>query len=152
VLVEVYLLRCQPGGRLAYRRAAGRLGASESPDDAAGRIAMPPAGQAGPMAVHSTSWRHRADGSIVLTYAVLPDPSPSLPAVPITSFGIARGTDPRRPSPPRVHREEVAAHAARHLALLADTDPVVRQVLAEYPELNCALTALPRLPAGQLPA
>jgi hypothetical protein len=46
----------------------------------------------------------------------------------------------------------VAAHAARHLALLADTDPVVRQVLAEYPELNCALTALPRLPAGQLPA
>ena len=62
------------------------------PDAAAGRAAAEPSGQpGGAMAVlHSTSWRHLDDGTIVLTYAALPDPAPDRPAVPIRSFEAAR--------------------------------------------------------------
>jgi hypothetical protein len=87
----------------------------------------------------------------VLTYVVAPDPAPGLAATPIVSFEIARGTDPRRPSPPRVRPEQVAAHAARHLALIADTDPHVRRALSACPPLGQALSALRQVPAGQLP-
>jgi hypothetical protein len=153
VVVEVYLLRCRADGMLAYRCAQGRLRASESPDSAAARIGQTTAADPGlAVVVHSTSWRHQGDGTIVLTYVVAPDPAPELAATPIVSFEIARGTDPRRPSPPRVRREQVAVHAARHLALIADTDPQVRRVLAVCPPLRRALSALPQVPAGQLPA
>jgi len=152
VLVEVYLLRCRPDGLLAYRRAAGHLEPGETPDAAAERVGVNPAGQHDEhvVAVHSTSWRHLDDGTIVLTYAVVPDPEPTSPAIAIRSHEVARSADPRRPSPPQVRHAQVAAHAARHLALIADTDPLVREVLDRSPELGRALAALGRVPAGQL--
>ena len=151
VLVEVYLLRCRPDGLLAYRREAGPLVPGEAPDDAAGQLGTRPGGPGDAVAVlHSTSWRHLQDGTIVLTYAALPDPEPDRPAVPILDPGLARSADPRRPSPPQVRHAQVAAHAARHLALIADTDPLVREVLDRSPELGRALAALGRVPAGQL--
>jgi hypothetical protein len=164
----VYLLGCGPGGLLTYRRAAGFLAAGETPDAAAGRIGLPPArperpaatGHAagdpssrggGPaLAVHSTSWRHLDDGTIVLTYAVVPDPAPGGTAIPVRSPEIACGGDPLRPSPPHVRHEQVAAHAARHVALIAGTDPQVRMVLERSPELRRALESLAPAPAGQL--
>jgi len=150
-MVEVYLFRPAPAGLLAYRCLSGYLNAAESPDMAAARIGGIAAGPAeGPAALHSTSWRHRADGSIVLTYAVLPDPRPDLPAVPLASLGIARGARPDRPSPEQVNRDQVAAHAARHLAMVARTDPGVRGVVTGYPALGRVLEALPGAPAGQL--
>lgn len=151
VLVEVYLLRCHPGRLLAYRCATGQLGGSETPDEAAARIGQIPAGGAGPgVAVHSTSWRHLGDGSIVLAYVVAPDPVPDASAVPILSFDVPHGPCASQPSPPRLQPEQVAAHAARHLALVADTNPHVGQVFAAYPELARSLGALPRAAAGQL--
>jgi len=152
VLVEVLLLRCGPGGVLAYRREAAPLDPGEVPDDAAARIGAGPAGQGGGLVavLHSTSWRHRDDGTIVLTYAALPDPRPRLPATVIGDLTPARGTSPRRPSPPGVRDEQVAAHAARHLALLAVTDPVVRAVLEQFPEMGRALAPLAPSLAGQL--
>ena len=153
VVVEVYLLRCHPGGLLAYRCVTGQLGAAETPDEAAARIGQIPVGGPGPgVAVHSTSWRHLGDGSIVLAYAVAPDPVPGASAVPIRSLEIPHGPCSSRPSPPRLQREQVAAHAARHLALVADTNPYVGQVFAAYPELARSLGALPRAAAGQLTA
>jgi len=76
------MLRCDPGGQLGYRRAAGYLMPGETLDAAAG-LAVP--GSAGsPVALlHSTSWRHRGDGTIVLAYAGLPDPEPGRAALPI---------------------------------------------------------------------
>jgi hypothetical protein len=163
----VYLLGCGPGGLLAYRRAAGFLLTGETPDTAAGRIGLPPGrpdqpavtGHAGDppshgggpgLAVHSTSWRPLQDGTIVLTYAVVPDPAPDGTAVPVRSPEIARSGDPLRPSPPHVRHEQVAAHAARHVALIAGTDPQVRLVLDRSPELRRALESLAPAPAGQL--
>ena len=149
MLVEVYLLRCDPGGLLAYRRAAGYLRPGETPDAAAGRTVPGSAGNSVAL-LHSTSWRHRGDGTIVLAYAGLPDPDPGLAALPIRSFEAAASGDPRRPSPERVSHEQVAAHAARHLAFLARTDPVVRLALGESPQLAGALAELGEAPAGQL--
>lgn len=151
VVVEVYLLRCHRGGQLAYRCVTGQLAAAETPDEAALRIGRIASGGPGPpVAVHSTSWRHLGDGSIVLAYAIAPDPVPDATAYPILSFEAAHGSCASRPSPPRVQREQVAAHAARHLALVADTNPHVRRVLAACPELARSLQALPRSAAGQL--
>jgi hypothetical protein len=148
VVVEVYLLRCHPGGRLSYRCVTGRLDASETPDEAALRISRIAPGAK--VAVHSTSWRHLGDGSIVLAYAVAPDPVPDATAIPILSFEAAHGPCATRPSPAHLEREHVAAHAARHLALVADANPDVRAVFAAYPELARSLETLPRAAAGQL--
>jgi len=152
VLVEVYLLRCAPGGLLAYRREEGLLGAGEAPDAAATRVGTGRDGQPGPppAVLHSTSWRHLDDGTIVLTYAALPDPQPGRPAVAIRDRTVAASGDPARPSPPVVRHEQVAVHAARHLALIAGTDPAVRLALERLPELGRALASLAPVPAGQL--
>jgi len=152
VLVEVYLLRCRPDGLLAYRRETALLGPGETPDDAAVRAGAGPGSRRhGRLAVlHSTSWRHLDDGTIVLTYAALPDPEPGAHSVPIRDLTAARSRDPGRPSPPGVRHEQVAAHAARHLALVASTDPLVRLALDRFPDLDRALTPLTRVPAGQL--
>jgi hypothetical protein len=151
VLIEVYLLRSQPDGNLAYRLQTGYLTNTETPDDAAVRIGAVPGDRAEAIvAVHSTSWRHHDDGTILLTYAVAPDPAPQHEATPIASFELAHGQHPHRPSPQRVTTEQVAAHAARHLALLATTDPQVSTALITCPPLHQALTALPAMPAGQL--
>lgn len=152
MLIEVYLLRCQADGLLAYRRETTLLGPGEAPDTAAGRAGSRTDGEPGePLAVlHSTSWRYRGDGSIVLTYAGFPDPQPARPAVPIEGHDIARGDDPLSPTPPRVRNEEVAVHAARHLAFIVRTDPTVRLALERLPELARALAPLAPRPAGQL--
>lgn len=76
VHVDVLILRLvEPGGSrsgLGYRTVRSPLGTGEPPDDAALRVA-------GQVSIcHSTSWRHEA-GVVVLTYAALPDPRPSLP-------------------------------------------------------------------------
>ncbi len=151
VLIEVFWLRYHSDGGLSYRRAAGHLGRADTPDVTARRIAGLVPGRAGlPVMMHSTSWRHLDDGTIVLTYAVAPDPDPVLPAIAVVSPQIARSTDPTRPAPSQIRHEHVAAHAAQHLALLADTDPLIRDLLEQAPELSKALTTLPRAPASQL--
>ena len=69
----------------------------------------------------------------MLAYAVAPDPDPAAPAVPITSFEMAHELSPSQPCPARVSGLQVAAHAACHLALVADTSLQVRLVLAAHP-------------------
>jgi hypothetical protein len=149
VLIEVYLLRCRPDGLLAYRREAGPLGPGEAPDTAATRVGGGPYARPGAV-LHSTSWRHLGDGTIVLAYAALPDPQPGRPAVAIRDFAVAVSGDAARPSPAEVRHDQVAAHAARHLALIAGTDPAVRLALDQFPELGRALVPLVPVPAGQL--
>lgn len=91
-----------------------------------------------------------AFGSFVLTYAVAPDPSPQLPATPLTAPAVICSGDPIRPTPPDLHAHHIAAHAVRHLAYLADTDPAVAatDVLSTH-ELWHAIRAIgPQTPAA----
>lgn len=89
---------------------------------------LPTAAGLVPRVLHSTSWRHEADG-VVLTYAAVLDPSPSLVVLarPLTGAQLARGTALAPPS--RIEEEQVAAHALLHLAWLASHDLEVARAL-----------------------
>lgn len=142
------MLRAEADGGLAYRRLVGGLHAAEDPDRAARRLAGIPAPGSGTM-VHSTSWRYAADGQVVLTYAVAPDPDPALPAVQLEEVRIAYGESADRPSPVKVEAGQVAAHAVRHLAFLAEHDPKAAGPLARDPLLADALARRTPAPAGK---
>ncbi|MBA3907888.1 MAG: hypothetical protein H0X35_14570 [Pseudonocardiales bacterium] len=61
----------------------------------------------------------------MLTYAVLPDPVPALPGSALHAPAVVCSGDPQRPGPVGMHAHHVAAHAVRHLAYLAGTDPTI---------------------------
>jgi hypothetical protein len=153
VTVEVLLLRAVGDDRrqLCYRRKMALLDTEEEPDSLAARSAGLPAADAGSHLLHSTSWRFQPAGGLVLTYIAYPDPHPWRAAALLTDPTIVQSADPSRPSPPQVLMPHVAAHAVRHLAFLADTDPTVRAVVHADRALAQALATLPGSPAGQLP-
>lgn len=138
VSVETLMLRASTDSKWAYRRATTLPGPGEAPDQAARRISGVTA-DAPATVVHSTSWRYRPEGEIVLTYAVCPDPEPGLPATELPALEIVGGDAPATPAPERIEVANVAAHAIRHLAFLAVEDPVVRQALAHHPDVVTAL-------------
>ncbi|GAA4190184.1 hypothetical protein GCM10022252_28080 [Streptosporangium oxazolinicum] len=143
VSVEILLLRADPVGAWHYRRVVTSLGKGESPDEAVRRAGGVTA-EATSTVVHSTSWRYRPEGQVVLTYAVCPDPAAHLPATALTDFQLARGATPSAPSPERLQVENVVAHALRHLAFLVLTDPVVGEALTRDPALAAGFAALRR--------
>lgn len=168
VLVEALLLRHDPTEGFAYRRLITALARDVRPDDTARRLARLAEDDDSHL-VHSTSWRATDEGQIVLTYLLHPDPAPDLPATPLPDpRAIARSPRPGRPSPPELRTHHVAAHAVRHLAFLARTDPAVAAHLtahltahlADRPTtadalgaaLDTALGHLPGATAGQLNA
>ncbi len=132
------MLRVGTDNRWSYRHAMTRPWPGESPDEAARRLSGVAAADPDTV-VHSTSWRYEPDGGIVLTYAVCPDPSPSLPAIEAPVLEIARGEAPATPSPERVALANVVAHAVRHLAFLMAEDPVVARALSRHPLIGPAL-------------
>ncbi|WP_143021981.1 hypothetical protein [Nonomuraea maritima] len=138
VRVETLMLRVATDGRWSYRHAAAPPMPGETPDGTARRLSGVPAGDPGTV-VHSTSWRHEPGGTIVLTYAVCPDPAPWLPATEVPVLDIARGDRPAAPSPEHLALANVVAHAVRHLAFLMAEDPVVSRALAGHPGLARAL-------------
>jgi hypothetical protein len=138
VSVETLMLRAATDSKWAYRRATTLPDPEETPDQAARRLCgVSP--DAASTVVHSTSWRYRAGGEVVLTYAVCPDPEPWLPAVELGSLEIASGAAPATPAPERIELANVVAHAVRHLAFLMAEDAVVREALARHPEIATAL-------------
>ncbi len=124
--VEVLLLRRTDDGGLAYRVRRSPLHADDHPDLAALLLA----GCCSPAVSHSTSWRAE-DDTLVLTYAVVPDPDRAEPALPLPHPLVVWSGDPTRPSPKGLHLHHVAAHAVRHLAGLRVTDPGVRRAAAD---------------------
>lgn len=117
---------------------------SHEPDAVARRLA----GVTDPALLHSTSWRYEA-GRVVLTYVALPDRPGAAPTAPVRT-PIASSLDPLRPSPVAVRPGEVAAHACRHLAFLAATDPVVAQVASDLPGFWVLIDAFSPAVAGAL--
>ena len=149
VTVEVLHVRHDPREGWLYRRTLASLPAHSHPDATARRLA----GASRPSPVlHSTSWRHDADG-LVLTYIQLPDPDTHGAAARLTALRTAHGTHAAAPAPATMTLDNVAAHALRHVALLLRTDAVVRSALGNIatPELLAALTELDPVPAGSLP-
>ena len=134
VVVEVLLLRRLADGLLAFRQVRDEAPRDADLDRVAHELAGPLDGPAGAV-LHSTSWRVERAGRLVVTYAALPDPDPGRPAVPLLEPAVVVGPTSLRPSPEVLHGHHVAAHAVRHLADLAQRDPVVRAATALQPEL-----------------
>jgi hypothetical protein len=125
-----------------------RVRRADQRDAAPDSVARSLAGLTGPALLHSTSWRYERR-RIVLTYVALPDRPGTAATAPVRS-PIASSLDPLRPAPAAVRPDEVAAHACRHLAFLSATDPVVRQVASELPELWELIDAFEPAVAGVL--
>jgi hypothetical protein len=138
VVVEALLLRRLEDGLVAFRRVAGEATDDEDLDRLAHALAGPLDEPAGAV-LHSTSWRVERAGRLVVTYAALPDPEPGRPAVPLLEPAVVVGPTALRPSPQTLHGHHVAAHAVRHLADLAERDPVVRAAAVLQPDLWAAV-------------
>ncbi|GAA1405448.1 hypothetical protein GCM10009662_35690 [Catellatospora coxensis] len=148
VVVEVILLsECE--GVLRYRQSRAAVRDRAHPDDVARQIAgLSPCTSGG--LLHSTSWRAE-QATVVLTYVALPDMQPAS-ARPVQLDAVTYGGHPLAPSPATVDLDAVAAHACRHLAMLADTDRVVATAALLLPELWEPLRKLAPVPAGALTA
>jgi hypothetical protein len=120
--VEAVLLSADAYG-VRFRTRSDWLRDGDHPDEVARRLAgLRPADPAG--LLHSTSWRV-AHGSIVLTYAALPDPVPHRAVAVVPDRPAPASEDPLAPCPAGVRQADVAAHACRHLAYLRRTDDIV---------------------------
>jgi len=145
VVVEVIALWGDSDGAIGYRQSQAELGDAEHPDALArtladdGRLKL----------LHSTSWRFLPTGQVMLTYAAVSDGNVSGQSSHIEDFEPASSGDPMAPCPVWVTGQQVAAHAARHLAFLAATDPNSCATLTEA--LRSALDRLPAGLAGALP-
>jgi hypothetical protein len=126
VVVELVLL-------LHYRVDSRPLAAGQHPDDVARRMSGLTACTPGGL-LHSTSWRI-VDNTVVLTYAGLPDPAPDVGAIAVALDAMVGGAGPLLPGPTEVGIGAVAAHACRHLALLAATDQQVALAARAIPSL-----------------
>lgn len=144
VLVEIIALRVMVASEepaLAYRRRTAMLYAPDTPDSLARRLAGLAEDVTG-VVVHSTSWRYLPTGELVLTYLICPDSEPATDAVPLLHPQLAYATGPAHPTPPVIHLDHVASHAARHLAWLGHTDPLIAATLNAHPALLAALRPL----------
>ncbi|HEX9774724.1 MAG TPA: hypothetical protein VGB83_03980 [Actinomycetota bacterium] len=85
-----------------------------------------------PIVAHSTSWRHEP-GKLIVTYATLVEPPPSLPpmlrAHAIGRAELARGSALRAPKV--IDVDQVVEHALRHFSWLSRDDEHVRAALPE---------------------
>jgi hypothetical protein len=102
------------------------LGAAEHPVEVVDRIVRDVVGD--PILVHSTSWR-RDRGAVVLSFVVAIDRSlvGSMDSRPVARTELARSE--ATAAPRDIATDQVIEHALRHLAWLAEDDPVVRAEL-----------------------
>jgi hypothetical protein len=113
------------------------LGATEHPVEVVTRIVRDVIGE--PLLVHSTSWR-RDRGAVILSFVVVIDPAlvGSMTSLPIERSELARGD--ATAAPREIATTQVVEHGLRHMAWLAQDDPVVaaelpsgwRTLLGEY--------------------
>jgi hypothetical protein len=152
VILEVLLFSVH-AGELTFRSVRRALARGQRPDLLAAHLAgvLPQAVPPGVVLLHSTSWRFDDDGTVVLTYAGLPDPDRWAAAESVVDEAVAHPDDPRAPSPADLSVAGVAAHAARHLAWLDRTDEAVAATLDALPHFRRALARMSPGSAGALP-
>lgn len=137
VTVEVARLGVDDHGRIAYTVASALVPTSAAPDQLALELSRLQPDSPGAV-VHATSWRFEDAGHLVLTYGALPCPLDHDDNV-LHGTGILCSTDPLRPAPAGLHQHHVVAHAARHLAYLAEHDPTVSNAAGAAPDAWSAL-------------
>lgn len=148
VVVEVIALS-ERAGALHFRDLRTPVSGGAHPDDVARQLAgLSPCTEGG--LLHSTSWRVDG-GAVVLTYAALPDLRPQ-DTRPVRLDAASAGAHPLTPSPLTVDLDAVAAHACRHLAMLAVTDTTVEAAARQLPQLWEPIAKLSPGPAGALTA
>jgi hypothetical protein len=147
VVVETIVLS-ERRGVLRFRAARRSMHTGDHPDDLARGLAGLTACTPGAV-LHSTSWRVEA-AAVVLTYVALPDPCPEPSARPVALDAAATAAGPLAPSPGRIEVDAVAAHACRHLALLAIVDEHVALAARALPDLWRPIAKLSPIPAGGL--
>jgi hypothetical protein len=113
------------------------LGPADHPVEVVTRIVRDVIGD--PLLVHSTSWR-RDRGAVILSFVVVIDRSQvrSMASLPIARSELARGE--AAAAPRSIATAQVVEHGLRHMAWLAQDDPVVaaglpagwRTLLADY--------------------
>jgi hypothetical protein len=103
------------------------VGENEDPVEVVTRLSTNLLGP--PLLVHSTSWR-RARGGVILTFVVVirDDQAPQHGGVPIARAELARNSATEAPK--AIAASQVIEHGLRHLAWLAQEDPVVPTVLS----------------------
>src|SRR6478672_6645723 len=105
-----------------------QLGATEHPVEVVDRIVRDVIGP--PLLVHSTSWRRDRD-AVILSFVVVigPELLGSMESVGVGRAELARSE--ATVAPREIAVEAVVEHGLRHLAWLADDDPVVATTLPE---------------------
>jgi len=105
-----------------------QLGATEHPVEVVDRIVRDVIGP--PLLVHSTSWRRDRD-AVILSFVVVigPELVGSMESVAVGRAELARSE--ATVAPREIAVEAVVEHGLRHLAWLADDDPVVAATLPE---------------------
>jgi len=102
------------------------LGATDHPVEVVDRIVRENVGE--PRLVHSTSWRHDGD-AVILSFVVVIDRGlvGQMESAPIRRADLARSAATTAPT--EIANEQVVEHGLRHLAWLAQDDPVVASEL-----------------------
>ena len=133
VQAEVFVLRLRAGalemvGPCGPQPWYMEVAAEQDPVEVVTRLTR--SNLAPPAMVHSTSWR-TARGGVVLSFvAVMPDEfDPAQPGVPVARAELARSAATEAPG--AIQAAQVIEHALRHLAWLAEDDPVAGETLSE---------------------
>ena len=103
------------------------LGATEHPVEVVDRIVRDVVGD--PLLVHSTSWRRDRE-AVILSFVVVIDERlvGDTASRPVARADLARSE--ATAAPRDIASDQVVEHALRHLAWLAEDDPVVREELS----------------------
>jgi len=103
------------------------LGADDHPVDVVTRTVSEEVGV--PLLVHSTSWRRDRE-AVILSFVAVIDRSlvGSMASLPIERAALARGE--ATAAPQGIATTQVVEHGLRHMAWLAEDDPVVAAVLS----------------------
>lgn len=98
------------------------LGSADHPVEVVTRIVREAVGE--PLLVHSTSWRRDRD-AVILSFVVVIDEAlvGSMASLPIARSELARGE--ATAAPREVSTSQVVEHGLRHMAWLAQDDPIV---------------------------
>lgn len=103
-----------------------QLGPTEHPVEVVDRIVRDVIGP--PLLVHSTSWRRDRDAVILSFVVVIPEGLVGdMASVPVRRAALARSAATAAPADIAI--EAVVEHGVRHLAWLAEDDPVVASTL-----------------------
>ena len=134
VTLELFLVSPAADKTVAYGKFLADLSKdSTDPDTVARGLVSPTCDQA---ILHSTSWRWKKNGTLVLTYLAYSE-DPKCGAIEPSRLAWSelvpqQSTDPRKPRPAEIREQDVLAHGIRHITFLVrySVDRRIAEVLS----------------------